>query len=120
MSARRPWLWATSMGMASWTGGCQHGGAKLLRSCWAMARVTSPRPLLPTGVYPISVAVGDFNEDGKLDLAVANLDGGSVSVLLGDGTGHFTLASSCSRPVRNQWLWETSTGMAIWIGCGQS
>jgi hypothetical protein len=41
-----------------------------------------------------SVAVGDFNRDGRLDLAVANSDDYNVSILLGDGTGNFTLASS--------------------------
>jgi len=37
--------------------------------------------------YAYSVAVGDFNGDGKLDLAVAN--GVGVSVLLGNGDGAF-------------------------------
>ena len=36
-----------------------------------------------------SVAVGDFNGDGKTDLAVANYASGSVSVLLGNGNGTF-------------------------------
>jgi hypothetical protein len=49
---------------------------------------------LSLGAGPMSVAVGDFNGDGKLDLAVANLASNTVSVLLGDGTGNFTLASS--------------------------
>src|SRR5437867_498641 len=45
-----------------------------------------------TGKYPSSVAVGDFNGDGHLDLAVAingRVSGGTVSVLLGNGDGTF-------------------------------
>ena len=38
---------------------------------------------------PDSVAVGDFDGDGKLDLAVANSGAGNVSVLLGKGDGTF-------------------------------
>lgn len=44
------------------------------------------------GNNPRSLAVGDFNGDGRQDLAVANAPSecmGSVSILLGDGTGHF-------------------------------
>jgi dienelactone hydrolase len=48
----------------------------------------------PTGSAPFAVAVGDFNGDGRLDLAVANgctncPFGGSVSILLGNGNGTF-------------------------------
>jgi len=39
----------------------------------------------PTGHSPSSLAVGDFNGDGKLDLAVANTSGNSVSVLARSG-----------------------------------
>ena len=41
------------------------------------------------GTNPRSVAVGDFNGDGKQDLALANYGSDNVSILLGDGTGNF-------------------------------
>jgi hypothetical protein len=44
------------------------------------------------GGTPASVATGDFNGDGKLDLAVANSLVGTLSVLLGDGAGAFAAA----------------------------
>jgi hypothetical protein len=43
----------------------------------------------PTGFKPQSVAVGDFNGDGKLDLAVTNRSDSTVSILLGRGDGTF-------------------------------
>jgi hypothetical protein len=52
-------------------------------------------PQYPTGIGPYSVVVGDFNGDGKDDLAVANFcsddacSQSSVSVLLGNGDGTF-------------------------------
>ncbi len=42
-----------------------------------------------TGNQPMSVAIGDFNGDGKPDLAVANWNDRTVSVLLGNGNGTF-------------------------------
>src|SRR5205814_2046939 len=45
-----------------------------------------------SGNDPISVAVGDFNGDGKQDLAVANYATNDVSILLGNGDGSFQLA----------------------------
>ena len=41
------------------------------------------------GVNLTSVAAGDFNGDGKLDLAVANQNANSVSILIGNGDGSF-------------------------------
>jgi hypothetical protein len=38
--------------------------------------------------------VGDFNGDGKPDLAVANVFSNNVSILLGDGTGQFGAATN--------------------------
>jgi hypothetical protein len=43
----------------------------------------------PTGNYPQSLAVGDFNGDGRLDLVTANHDDDTVSVLMGNGDGTF-------------------------------
>ena len=46
------------------------------------------------GTNPDSIVVGDFNGDGKLDLATSNFGGNNVSILLGTGDGTFTAASS--------------------------
>src|SRR5436309_2598345 len=41
------------------------------------------------GTQPASVAIGDVNGDGRLDLAVANYGSGTVTILLGNGSGGF-------------------------------
>jgi hypothetical protein len=46
----------------------------------------------PAGHNPNDIAIGDFNNDGKLDLAIANHDQKHLTVLLGDGNGGFTPA----------------------------
>jgi hypothetical protein len=42
-----------------------------------------------SGAGPYAVATGDFNQDGKQDLAVANFEANTVSILLGNGDGTF-------------------------------
>jgi hypothetical protein len=49
----------------------------------------SPQQTLTTGASPRSVAMGDVNNDGKLDLITANYDGSTVGVLLGSGNSTF-------------------------------
>jgi VCBS repeat protein/FG-GAP repeat protein len=48
-----------------------------------------PAPGSPfkSGASPVSVAIGDVNGDGLMDVAVANMTGNSVSVLLGAKDG---------------------------------
>lgn len=45
--------------------------------------------VIQTGGDPDAIAVADVNHDGALDILVANPNSGTVTVLLGDGKGHF-------------------------------
>lgn len=42
--------------------------------------------ILSTGKYPDAIALGDFNRDGKIDFAVGNTFGNSVSIFINQGT----------------------------------
>lgn len=48
----------------------------------------------PVGTEPVSIALADFNRDGKTDIVVANQLSNTVSVLLGNGNGTFAAAAS--------------------------
>jgi len=52
-----------------------------------------PASFYDVGTWPISVAVGHFDDDSNEDLAVANWLSDNVSILLGDGSGSFDSAS---------------------------
>ena len=49
----------------------------------------APKADFGTGLVPYSVALGDVNGDGDLDLTTANAGANTASVLLGDGAGGF-------------------------------
>ncbi|MGA9998210.1 MAG: FG-GAP-like repeat-containing protein [Pyrinomonadaceae bacterium] len=69
--------------------------AAALVCCWGLslqpvaAQSFAPKVDYAVGSLPYSVAVGDFNDDGKPDIAIANRGSNTVSVLLNNGDGTF-------------------------------
>ena len=56
----------------------------------------------PAGSFPYTIVAGDFNGDGKLDVAVSDLDSFQVTILAGVGDGTFqpsTVLSTSGSPV---------------------
>ncbi len=64
----------------------------LLNNATGVFAVATNSPFA-VGTGPTAVVVGDFNGDGKLDLAFTNVGGDNVTLLLGDGTGGFAAAT---------------------------
>ena len=56
----------------------------------------------PLGQNPTGIAVGDFDFDGRADLALSNFVSDNVSVLLGTGGGALAAAAT-SRPAPGRW-----------------
>lgn len=54
--------------------------------------------ILLTAGDPQAIAVADVNGDSKLDIIAANPESGTVTVLLGDGAGHFHSAPGSPFP----------------------
>ena len=54
----------------------------------------APASQFSAGAGATSVATGDFNRDGKPDLATANNGANNISVLLGNGAGGFAAPKS--------------------------
>ena len=54
----------------------------------------APQKTFAVGTQPMSVVVNDFNNDGKIDVATANMESNDISVLLGDGKAEFSTLGS--------------------------
>jgi FG-GAP-like repeat len=52
----------------------------------------SDEQVIPVGNKPGPVMLADVNHDGHLDILVANVESETLTVLLGDGKGHFVAA----------------------------
>ncbi|MEO5560415.1 MAG: VCBS repeat-containing protein [Dokdonella sp.] len=70
-------------------------GALVVAAAPAFAQIAFEAQMpMATGPTPYAVAVGDFNADGKLDLAVAMLGNNRVYIYSGNGLGAFSFTIS--------------------------
>jgi hypothetical protein len=65
---------------------------------------SAPSSSVAVGTQPSGLVTGDFNGDGKIDLAVANSGSNTVSILLGNGDGTFTAATPVAVGSGPAWL----------------
>ena len=75
--------------------------------------VPADASITPPGPNPIDAKAGDFNGDGKADLAVVGILTATVNVLLGNGDGTFAAPTSLRhrglRPTRSTSATSTTT-----------
>jgi uncharacterized protein (TIGR03437 family) len=57
-----------------------------------------PGAIYPAGSGTLSAAVGDFNGDGKPDIAIGNAASNSISIYLSNGDGSFSAGATVSVP----------------------
>ena len=75
------------------------GGGTSAPALFPVTNPFTPAPVtssLNAGANPTLLATGDFNGDGKLDMAVANANTHTIQILLGNGDGTFATGASFS------------------------
>ncbi len=80
---------STSAAGTAWVAVARQGQEAVV---FASAAANAPTSRLYAGQHPQAAALGDFDGDGALDLALANGEAKRVSVLFGDGHGGFDVA----------------------------
>ena len=74
---------------------------------------------LPSGVLDglsMDAGVGDVDDDGDLDIVIANEFNPNILLINDGAAGSATAVPGCPPPAatRRTWAWPTSTGMEIW------
>ncbi len=98
-----------------------------------IATYTAVELTATVGSVPYQISQGDFNGDGKLDLAVSNFSSNTLSILLGNGDGTFqaqTTYNTLARPfgiaigdvngdgISDLVVGNDSTGLNVLLGDG--
>ncbi len=74
----------------------------LMASAFSQAQLTFTNKFCPTGDGSQWVTTGDFNRDGRLDIATVSASMNSVAVCINTGSGNFTLGPIITVPGASQ------------------